>query len=433
MLIGHFTEQPWQHPNFQAPVTPAGGTVYGYADLDLSNGDYDPVVGHQLYNRYIDEKLYAEEVGFDALMLNEHHSAPFCMQGVTNVEACILARQTKNAKIVILGNVMPIWDDPLWLAEQLSMIDMISHGRLVSGWVRGTGRESVTHNANPTFNRERWEESHQFIVKTWTTPGPFRWEGKHYQYRYVNPWAVPMQRPHPPIWIPGVASQETVIWTAKHHFPYVMLATLMEPTKQYFKLYHDTAAEAGYKSGTQNLGYLFKVHVEETEEKADEVGRKYIRGVNNPFNTGNEGRVRPWIQSLPGITSRDSLRRSAELFGRAAPVGRGGQAGGDPAARGYEAQVQNLSIISGTPKTVLPKIRQILQELRPGSVFFWDGDGLMEHDDQVRSLRLHGQDVIPAAREMGKELGLLSPYEVNDGTGFDQEAWKRVQAGTAPH
>jgi alkanesulfonate monooxygenase SsuD/methylene tetrahydromethanopterin reductase-like flavin-dependent oxidoreductase (luciferase family) len=412
MFIGHFTEQPYQDPKLVINPSPGGGAVYGYADLELSNGSYDAAVGAQLYNRYIDEKLFAEEVGFDGLMLNEHHTSPFCMQGVTNVDAAILARQSKKAKIVILGNITPIWDDPLWLAEQLAMIDMISHGRLVSGWVRGTGRESVTHNANPTYNRERWEEAHQFIVKTWTTPGPFRWEGKHYQYRYVNPWAVPLQKPHPPIWIPGVASRETIIWTAQHRYPYVMLATQMEPTKGMFDLYHQTATESGYKSGPQNLGYLFKVHVEETEEQGIEVGRKYVRGVTNPFNTGNEGRVRPWIQSLPGITSRESLRRAAELLG-AGPVGRGGRG----LQASYEDQLTNYTIIAGSPKTVVPKIRHILEYLRPGSVFLWDGDGSMTHDDQVRSLRLMGEEVLPAVREIGKELGLTSSYETDPATG----------------
>ena len=131
-------------------------------------------------------------------MLNEHHSTPFCMQGVTNVGASILARQTSKAKIIILGNVLPIWDDPLWLAEQLAMIDMISGGRLVSGFVRGGGRESFAHNSPPHYNRERFEEAHDFIIKAWTTPGPWRWEGKHYQYRYVNPWMMPIQKPPPP-------------------------------------------------------------------------------------------------------------------------------------------------------------------------------------------------------------------------------------------
>ena len=116
-------------------------------------------------------KLYAEEMGFDGLMLNEHHSTPFCMQGVTNIGASILARQTTRAKIVILGNILPIWDDPLWLAEQLAMIDMISHGRLVSGFVRGGGRESVSHNSPPVFNRERFEEAHDFRYQGVDGPG----------------------------------------------------------------------------------------------------------------------------------------------------------------------------------------------------------------------------------------------------------------------
>ena len=107
----------------------------------------------------------------------------------------------------------------LWLVEQLSIIDMISHGRLVSGWVRGTGRESVAHNAPPPYNWERFQEAHEFIVKAWTTPGPFRWEGKHYQYRYVNPWARPYQKPHPPIWLPGVVSKDSLLWAAKKPDP----------------------------------------------------------------------------------------------------------------------------------------------------------------------------------------------------------------------
>jgi alkanesulfonate monooxygenase SsuD/methylene tetrahydromethanopterin reductase-like flavin-dependent oxidoreductase (luciferase family) len=348
-------------------------------------------------------------MGFDAVMLNEHHSTPFCMQGVTNVGASILARITNKVKIIILGNVLPIWDDPLWLAEQLAMIDMISDGRLVSGFVRGGGRESYAHNSPPHFNRDRFEEAHDFLIKAWTTPGPFRWEGKHYHYRYVNPWMRPLQQPHPPIWIPSTVSVETVKWTAEKAYPLVLLATKLEPTREAFQLYHDTAAEFGHRSGTQNVAYLWKVHVDETEEKAEEVGRKFLSGVSNPFLAGNEGQVNPAIMNLPGHTSRTSRRLSATSFG---PAGRFGSN-----RRPYEEQAADLSIISGTPKTVLPKIRQVLEYLRPGSVFFWDGDGAMTHEDSMRSLRLMGQEVIPAVREMARELDLKSPFEVDTRTG----------------
>ena len=161
MFIGHFTERPYQDPESGY----FGATGLPIKDLTLSNEIYDPQVGSDLYNRYLDERVYAEEMGFDGIMLNEHHSTPFCMGGAMNVEASILAKTTNRAKIVLLGNILPIWDDPLWLVEQLAMIDMISRGRLVSGWVRGTGRESVAHNSPPPYNWERFQEAHDFIVR----------------------------------------------------------------------------------------------------------------------------------------------------------------------------------------------------------------------------------------------------------------------------
>ena len=425
MFIGYFTERPYQ--DFETGWV--GTTGRAVEDLGMSNGDYNAKLGADLYNRYLDEKVYAEEMGFDGLMLNEHHSTPFCMGGVMNVEAAILARITKRAKIVLLGNVLPIWEDPLWLAEELAEIDMISRGRLVTGWVRGTGRESVAHNSQAPFNWERFQEAHDFIVKTWSTPGPFRWEGEHYQYRYVNPWARPYQEPHPQIWIPGVMSRNTVAWCAQQRYPYIMLATELEPTKKSFDYYDEVAKEQGYEAGSQHHGYLFKVHVDETEELAEQAGRKYISGPANPFLEGNQGTVRQNLQNLPGLTSRTQLLPTVSSFAQAAARGR--QAAHQAATQDapmpdqqdqgdflgtYEEQINKYSIISGTPKTVLPKIKHVLETLRPGSIFFWDGDGAMSHEDSMRSLRLFGEEVIPAVREMGKELDLKGPFEVDTKT-----------------
>ncbi|MGE5596408.1 MAG: LLM class flavin-dependent oxidoreductase [Hyphomicrobiales bacterium] len=430
MFIGYFTERPYQDPGSGY----FGATGRAIEDLGLSNGSYDPRIGAELYNRYLDEKIYAEQQGFDGLMLNEHHSTPFCMGGVVNVEAAILAKITQRAKIVILGNVLPIWDDPLWLAEELAIIDMISRGRLVTGWVRGTGRESIAHNAQSPYNWERFQEAHDLIVKTWTTPGPFRWEGQHYQYRYVNPWARPYQQPHPPIMIPGVMSKNTVKWAAEHRYPYVMLATELDPTRRSFDYYRECAQEAGYEAGPQNIGYLFKVHVDETEELAEAAGRKYIQGPSNPFLEGNQGVVRPFIQNLPGMTSRTQVLPTIENFAAAASRGRAAQASATAGQKQeamdylgtFEEQVNKMSIITGTPDTVIPKVRHVLEYLRPGSIFFWDGDGAMSHDDAMRSLRLMGEEVIPAVREIAKELDLPGPWEVSPATG------KPVEAASTP-
>ncbi|MSP78886.1 MAG: LLM class flavin-dependent oxidoreductase [Dehalococcoidia bacterium] len=416
MLFGTFTEMPYQ-PKDMAEFHRRGGE-----DLGISNAAYDPELGGDLYHRYFDEKQYAEEVGFDAFMLNEHHTLPGCMQGVTNVGASILARITQKAKIVILGNMIPVWDDPMWMAEQLAMIDVISRGRLVSGWVRGGGRESVVHNAAPVYNRERFEEAHDFIIKAWTTPGPFRYEGKHYNYRYVNPWPVPLQKPHPQIWIPNTTSLETIEWAARHRLPMVMTAHNMEPSKKSFELYAGIAAEEGYEAGPQHRGYLIKVHAEETEELADQVGRKYLQGPQNPFVSGNQARQNAAVQRLPGLVSRSSRAREAKLWG---PGGYGGNA-----AHTYEEQSKEYLIISGTPKTVVQRVRHVMEVLRPGSFFFWDSDGSMTHQDAMRSIRLMGQEVLPALRDIGKELGLVDSFETNDGTGYDQAVWRKARAGT---
>ena len=115
-FVGHFTERPYQDPDSGV----FGTTARPIPDLGITNEVYDSRVGAELYNRYLDERVYAEEMGFDGVMLNEHHSTPFCMGSVMNVEAAILARITKKVKIVLLGNILPIWDDPLFLAEELA-------------------------------------------------------------------------------------------------------------------------------------------------------------------------------------------------------------------------------------------------------------------------------------------------------------------------
>ena len=204
------------------------------------------------------------------------------------------------------------------------------------------------------------------------------------------------------------------MWAAEKRIPYIMLATEMDPTKQAFQLYHDTAAELGYQSGPQNLGYLWKVHVDETEELAEETGRKYVQGPSNPFLAGNEGTVNPALVNLPGLTSRRRVLPT-QAVATAARGGGGGVAG--VLGRPYEQQIKDYTIICGTPKTVIPKIRHVLEYLRPGGIFFWDGDGAMTHDDAMRSLRLMGEEVIPAVKEIAKELELPGPFEVDPATG----------------
>ena len=160
----YFTEQPY------TGYDPAIQEEYPALRLTLPNSLYDAKLASELYNRYHDEYQVADEVGFDGIMINEHHTAPFCMQASINITGAVLAKITRRAKIVMLGNPLPVVDNPLRLAEELAMIDCISRGRLVSGFVRGGGVESLANNVNPAHNRERFEEAHDVILAAWTVP-----------------------------------------------------------------------------------------------------------------------------------------------------------------------------------------------------------------------------------------------------------------------
>jgi alkanesulfonate monooxygenase SsuD/methylene tetrahydromethanopterin reductase-like flavin-dependent oxidoreductase (luciferase family) len=332
-------------------------------------------------------------------MLNEHHNAPFCMQAKTNVFASILAAVTKRVKIVLLGNPLPLAENPVRLAEELAMIDMISKGRLVSGFVRGGGQEQLATGVNPAYNRERFEEAHDLIVKAWTVPGPFRWEGNHYQHRVVNPWTLPLQKPHPRIWIPGVASKETVIWAAEHRYPYICLNTTIDTTKKIWALYDETAERVGYTPGPENRGYLLRVHVAETEEKALQNAREFL-WMSGEFT----GLAHPVWSAPAGYSSPTNRRAFVEIA-----AGRKS----NPRAAAFETQLEAMSIIAGTPDQVIGKLRTIMEATRPGIFAFWGNDGHVGHEDSMTCIRLIGQEVMPAVRDIARELELNSPFDVD--------------------
>ena len=398
MFLMRFTERAYVHYTAEDVKNSPNSAVR----LTFSNRHFDPTLGADLYNMYLDEYEYCEEVGFDGLMLNEHHNTPTCLGATMNLEAAILARTTTKPKIVLLGNPLPIFDNPIRLAEELAEIDMISRGRLVSGFVRGTGVESLATNTNPLYNRERFEEAHDLILKTWTTPGPFRWEGTHYHFRVVNPFETPLQKPHPPIWIPGTGSPETLEWCAEYHYPFVFLETDPDATVDMKAIYADKAREHGYEPGPEHCGYLLRIHVQDTDEYAKEVGKGYLVG-----NVGVGRLPMPQDYMFPvGYSGRDPKYLALRERIRTDPF----RVGGLDAA-GYEAILAANRMIIGSPDTVIRKLREVLARVRPGIVAVWTNDGSISHKDTMRCLALMGQEVLPALREIGKELELTDPFQ----------------------
>jgi alkanesulfonate monooxygenase SsuD/methylene tetrahydromethanopterin reductase-like flavin-dependent oxidoreductase (luciferase family) len=455
MQLLYFHERPY------GPV-PEDEVIKNRGFFGVPNRFFDPKKGSDLYNTYLDEMQYVDEMGLDGVVLNEHHGTPFCMGAVMDVEAAILARITKKIRIILLGNPLPVVRNPVRLAEELAEIDLISRGRLVTGWVRGAGSEQLFNNVSPSLNREYFNEAHDLVVKCWTEPGPFRFEGKHFHFRFVNPWALPYQKPHPPIWIPGLLSPESVIWAAEHRYPYIGLGTGLKATSELWNIYADRAAQLGYQAGPENFGYLQNVFVAETEERAQEVAKL------NLYGGGGAAFARPEWTLPPGYNSKEATRRLARqqanakeertafLGLSARPEEQNEKAAAAVSARtrlargeidleeakraiysGYQKAQESLSIITGTPKTVIPKLKHILEVLRCGAFAFSQVNGPATHEDRMTCIRLFAQEVAPALREFSKELGLTDAFQVKPGSRpvsakRDQVSWPELLPETKP-
>src|SRR3989454_2428779 len=180
-----FHLMPWAYlpPGYEGP-----------AWVKCPNSFYDPERGHALYNRYLDELIYAEKLGFDGVCVNEHHCNAYGNMPSPNLIASILARQTSRMRIAVVGNALPLYNPPTRVAEEYAMIDCISGGRLIAGMVVGGGPEYYSNAINPAEARGRFYEAVDLILRCWTDPGPFVHTGKFYKMRYVNPWPVPVQK-----------------------------------------------------------------------------------------------------------------------------------------------------------------------------------------------------------------------------------------------
>ena len=120
------------------------------------------------------------------------------MMPAPNLIASALIQRTKTVQIAILGRALPLVNNPVYIAEEFAMLDNLSKGRIIAGFVRGIGSEYHSSGTNPYYSHERFHEAHDLIIRAWTEPGPFAFEGEHFNLNYVNLWPRPYQTPHPP-------------------------------------------------------------------------------------------------------------------------------------------------------------------------------------------------------------------------------------------
>ena len=268
----------------------------------------DPQVMHTAYNDYIDQLAAAEDMGFDGVCVNEHHQNAYGLMPSPNIIASMLVMRTKRVKIAVVGNALPLYNPPTRVAEEIAMLDVISGGRIISGQVIGGGPEYFSFSINPAEARTRFAEAHELIVRAWTEPGPFEFYGEHYKLRYVNTWPKPFQKPHPPIWIPGAGSIETMEFVAKRRYAYMGIPYFrIDFFIKNYELFKQCCEKEGYRAHPEQMGLLMPIYVAETDAKAREEFEPHFWYFQKNLIPG-------LTLSPPGYTSTKSAVRMFKAF-----------------------------------------------------------------------------------------------------------------------
>ncbi|MBM2811556.1 MAG: Luciferase-like, subgroup [Chloroflexi bacterium] len=340
-----------------------------FPESDGPEGEY--------FRKLIDFLVLAEDLGFDSVWVNEHHFHPYGgMIPSPPVLLGALARATRRVRLGTSVMVLPL-HDPLDVAEQMAMIDLISGGRLDFGVGRGfVAHDYEVHNIAVSEGQDRTIECIEVILKAWSGQ-PFRHEGKHYQFDNVSVWPHPEQTPRPPVWMAATSNPASFELIGQHGFNLLTVAYLktMEDLTGLIGLWRQGLAAGGH-AGPRRVGAHYQVVLAEDRAEAHLLAEKSIR--------------RYVLQNLEA----QSLARTPVVRAETAALGRDAATSIDMARLVEEGRV-----LVGTPDDVvatLERVRDVLQVDEVHCTFTFGG---IPFDRAERSMRLFAAEVIPRLRE----------------------------------
>jgi alkanesulfonate monooxygenase SsuD/methylene tetrahydromethanopterin reductase-like flavin-dependent oxidoreductase (luciferase family) len=230
----------------------------------------------------------AEEAGFDWVSLSEHHYAPGLMTPNPIVLAGAVSQATSRVKIALLGPLVPLVN-PVRTAEELAMLDALSHGRVVVLFLRGTPNEHHTYGAiKPDETRTVTQEGVQLIKKAWTEPQPFAWESAHFNFKQVSVWPRTVQDPHPQIFY-SANSDESAEFAGRNGLSAAIGFAGLDGVKRQVEVYRRAAREAGWEPTHEDILFRGRMIVAEDDAQAEQIAERMAPGMRTAAARGTTG------------------------------------------------------------------------------------------------------------------------------------------------
>jgi alkanesulfonate monooxygenase SsuD/methylene tetrahydromethanopterin reductase-like flavin-dependent oxidoreductase (luciferase family) len=382
----------------------------------LPNKYCDPKIAADLFHETLDEYLVADDVGLH-VMATEHHAGINSLIGSNPTFVGMIARQTRKARILSLGTLISLRKDPVRVAEEYAMIDVVSRGRLEIGLVKSGGSEMASNNGNPMQNEDRMWEAIDLISKALThREGPFSWEGKHFTHRHVNIWPGPYQQPMPRLWA-ATGDPRTAAECGRRGIINTLVLRGPEGSKRAWDAYRQARREAGLPPPTRDLfAYTAMVYVGDTDAEAMRIGSKILWFLNTSLKSAPQ-----MSKFLPGAAPpeaapqiyRSKPKLTATPAGEKASQHQPGTGEAVSASRNAavltsitpeQAVLQGI-LFAGNPDTVY---RQIMEFQRKAGAFghlnIIGRSGFLTHKEAVKGIKMFAGEVLPRLRESEVEV-----------------------------
>src|SRR5690349_12439703 len=354
-------------------------------------------LGREFFKAEVAVRTYAEHLaaweemdrlGYDGVGFNEHHCSPYGLMNSPNLMASAAAQRTKRLKLLIYGNLLPL-HEPLRLAEELAMLDCLSNGRIISGFARGIPREYQVHNVPLDQSRARFEEAYDIVTRAWTED-VFSYSGQFWSYKDVAIWPRPVQRPHPPIWIPIVGSKESIEFAGQHNIPITPGLAGGGLRNDIIRFYAKCLADAGHRITPDHMSLALNAYVADSKAQAvREVAPYHLYFNRTLFSHGSFTETA--AQRKVGYVSQSSTDYVRPENQRAAALLR--EDFRNMTMADVERMAENLPW--GTPGEVAERIIAQAEAAGANTVQVGFNRGAMPHDMFMNQIRRFAAEVLP--------------------------------------
>ena len=353
----------------------------------IPNSFFEPIVGARNYAEHLDEMAYCEELGFDGVVFNEHHYSAYGTMPSPNRIAAALSQRTRRMRIGVLGSILPLRGHPVRVAEEYAMLDCLTGGRLIAGFVRGVPAEYIWYNVDPTESRGRFEEAYEVILTAWREAS-WSYHGQYFQLENCAVWPRPVQQPHPPIWV-AARSAESLEWCAKRRIPVAQVYQTTDQIADTFAYYRKVAADGGWQATPESFILTRHIHVAETDDAARRVAEPAIRYFFSLLGRGFNEAVNDRAAEQQRLVRTLNTERSFSYFrpGNEQRVNFAALSWDDLQASGY--------LICGSPDTVARELSRQLSQVGAEHFMGMFHIGNMAHAQVISSLELFQRQVVP--------------------------------------